>query len=120
MFGGHWDKFGGGTNSKGFRVLAHCVRVIQGDGVTYLSISQIVKGINDAGWSMDNLAFGMGGALLQGVNRDTQRFAFKCSAIPRPGVGHDVSRSPRTDVQKPSEGGPCAVSNARVPDVAIK
>lgn len=32
------------------------------------------------GWSSENWAFGMGGGLLQKINRDTCRFAFKCSA----------------------------------------
>ena len=31
------------------------------------------------GWSADNLAFGSGGALLQKIDRDTQKCAFKCS-----------------------------------------
>ena len=30
-------------------------------------------------WSADNIAFGSGGALLQKLNRDTQKCAFKCS-----------------------------------------
>ena len=34
-----------------------------------------------AGFSADNVAFGQGGALLQQVNRDTMKFAMKCSAI---------------------------------------
>lgn len=107
-----WEKFGGETNQKGYRVLSPSVRVIQGDGVNYHSISQIVKGINDAGWSMDNLAFGMGGALLQGVNRDTQRFAFKCSAIRRSGQWHDVYKNPKTDPTKASKAGRFKVSTA--------
>lgn len=111
-FEGLWEKFGGETNSKGYRVLSPCVRVIQGDGVNYHSISQIVKGINDAGWSMDNLAFGMGGALLQSVNRDTQKFAFKCSAIEIDGTWRPVSKAPKTDMSKASKAGRFVVSNA--------
>jgi nicotinamide phosphoribosyltransferase len=34
-----------------------------------------------AGFSADNVAFGQGGALLQMVNRDTMKFAMKCSSI---------------------------------------
>ena len=34
-----------------------------------------------AGFSADNVAFGQGGALLQRVDRDTMRWAMKCSAI---------------------------------------
>jgi nicotinamide phosphoribosyltransferase len=106
------EKFGAETNPKGYRVLAPSVRVIQGDGVNYHSISQIVKGINDAGWSMYNLAFGMGGALLQSINRDTQRFAWKASAIRRAGVWSDVYKNPKTDPSKASKGGRFAVSTA--------
>jgi len=106
------ERFGSETNQKGYRVLAPCVRVIQGDGVNYHSISQIVKGINDAGWSMDNLAFGMGGALLQQLNRDTQRFAFKCSAIRRAGKWWDVYKDPKTDPSKASKAGRFKVSTA--------
>lgn len=107
-----WEKFGGDTNSKGYRVLSPCVRVIQGDGVDYNSISQIVRGINESGWSMDNLAFGMGGALLQKLNRDTQRFAWKASAIRRNGQWQDVYKNPKTDSTKASKAGRFKVSNA--------
>lgn len=111
-FEGLWEKFGGETNAKGYKVLAPCVRVIQGDGVNFHSISQIVKGINDAGWSMDNLAFGMGGALLQSVNRDTQKFAWKASAIRRDGTWYPVYKNPKTDPGKQSKAGRFMVSNA--------
>ena len=56
------------------------VRVIQGDGVNPDSIRAILERITGAGYATDNLAFGMGGALLQQLNRDTQKFALKCSA----------------------------------------
>ena len=35
--------------------------------------------ISAAGWSTENLTFGSGGALLQRLDRDTQRCAYKCS-----------------------------------------
>ena len=35
----------------------------------------------------------MGGALLQKMDRDTLGFAFKCSAIKRAGVWHDVFKT---------------------------
>lgn len=46
------------------------------------------------GFAASNLVFGMGGGLLQKVNRDTQRFAFKSSAQKRDGVWHDVFKKP--------------------------
>jgi nicotinamide phosphoribosyltransferase len=35
----------------------------------------------EEGFAVENIAFGMGGALLQKVDRDTQKFAIKCSSI---------------------------------------
>lgn len=80
------EKFGTTINKKGYRVLNH-VRVIQGDGLNPAVIAAILKSCKMAGFSADNLAFGMGGGLLQQVNRDTQQFAYKCSAIQV--QGHD-------------------------------
>ena len=47
----------------------------------------------------------MGGALLQQVNRDTLRFALKCSAIDRNGKWHNVYKNPKQDPSKASKGG---------------
>jgi nicotinamide phosphoribosyltransferase len=64
-------------------------------------ISQLTR----RGWSMDNWSFGMGGALLQQLNRDTLRFALKCSAIDVNGQWHDVYKQPVTDPGKDSRAG---------------
>ena len=89
-----WDKFGGTTNDKGFKVLDPHVRVIQGDGVNYESISDICNMMIEEGFSIENIAFGMGGALLQKVDRDTQKFAFKCSSITINGEEAEVRKNP--------------------------
>lgn len=96
--------FGSTPNSKGRRVLNH-VRVIQGDGVNPESIEAILAAIDDAGFATDNIVFGMGGALLQQINRDTQRFAMKCSAIRLGDRWHDVLKDPMTDASKRSMKG---------------
>jgi nicotinamide phosphoribosyltransferase len=58
------------------------------------------------GWSADNIAFGMGGALLQQIDRDTQKFAMKCSAVEiGPGNWIDVQKDPITDPGKKSKTG---------------
>lgn len=72
--------YGSVKNAKGFRVLNN-VRVIQGDGIDHATIRSILFVMELAGFSADNVAFGQGGALLQQVNRDTMKFAMKCSAI---------------------------------------
>lgn len=51
----------------------------------------------------------MGGALLQQVNRDTLKFALKCSAIDINGKWHDVHKRPVTDPGKDSRPGRFAV-----------
>jgi len=51
------------------------------------------------------LAYGQGGALLQQVNRDTNRFAQKTSAISINGEWIGVRKSPVTDVGKLSKKG---------------
>ena len=57
------------------------------------------------GWSADNLAMGSGGGLLQKVDRDTQRFAFKCSAVRIGDAWSPVSKAPITDPGKISKAG---------------
>jgi nicotinamide phosphoribosyltransferase len=99
------EKFGYTTNAKGFKVLNN-VRLIQGDGVNEMSIRSILGAFMAMGWSADNIAFGMGGALLQQVDRDTQRFAMKCSAAFVMGYGWvDVQKDPVTDSGKRSKAG---------------
>ena len=98
------SKFGITKNSKGFKVLKY-VRVIQGDGVNLDSIEEILKAMKAAKWSTENIAFGMGGALLQQHNRDTQRFAMKCSWIVADGKEIEVRKEPITDKVKNSKSG---------------
>lgn len=98
-------KFGYEVNQKGYKVLNPKVRLIQGDGITYLSIGAILEAIKLAGWSADNIAFGSGGGLLQQVDRDTQKFAFKCCAVDVNGVWTEVMKDPVTDSGKRSKAG---------------
>jgi nicotinamide phosphoribosyltransferase len=84
------EHFGTTINSKGFKVLPSCIRVIQGDGINRDSIEEILRLIHWNGFSADNIAFGCGGALLQHMNRDTYGFAQKCCALLVDGVWRDV------------------------------
>ncbi|MFB6455853.1 nicotinate phosphoribosyltransferase [Chitinophaga sp. Hz27] len=93
------EKFGFTINEKGYKVLPPQVRVIQGDGISYSSIPGIFAALEQAGISAENLVLGMGGALLQRVNRDTQEFALKCSYAQVNGKHIDVQKSP-TEMDK--------------------
>lgn len=98
------EYYGSVVNEKGFKVLNN-VRVIQGDGINEQSIRGILMNLKFAGYSADNVAFGMGGALLQQMNRDTQKFAMKASAARINGEWVDVWKDPVTDPGKVSKKG---------------
>ncbi len=105
-------KFGFEVNAKGYRVLPDCIRVIQGDGVAQQSIEAILEAMKQRKQSADNIAFGMGGELLQKVNRDTMQFAMKTSAAKVDGLWMDVYKDPITDQGKRSKRGRLAVTKA--------
>jgi nicotinamide phosphoribosyltransferase len=88
------NKFGYTINEKGYKVLPPQVRVLQGDGINLSSIRAIYGALKVNGISAENLLLGMGGALLQKVDRDTQKFAFKCSYAEIDGKGVEVQKHP--------------------------
>ena len=98
------EYFGHTVNSKGFKVLNN-VKILQGDGIDHDSIDEILYFADASGYSSDNILFGQGGALLQQVNRDTLKFAMKCSAICVNGKWRDVFKDPITDSGKSSKKG---------------
>lgn len=100
------DKFGFTVNSKGFKVLPPYIRLIQGDGINEASLPRIIDNMIAKGFSIDNIAFGMGGGLLQAWNRDTLKYAMKASARrDTAGVWHDVFKDPISDRGKLSKKG---------------
>lgn len=98
------EKFGTTVNSKGYKVLKN-VRIIQGDGVNEQSINEILTSLKNLGFSASNIAFGIGGSLLQKIDRDTLKFAYKCSAVVVDGKLRDVYKQPITDAGKNSKKG---------------
>ncbi len=96
--------FGHHLNSKGFKLLNH-VRVIQGDGIDLNTIQEILDTVLNAGYSASNVVFGMGGALLQKVNRDTQKFAYKVCEATIDGKRIPIRKEPVSDKGKWSKAG---------------
>ncbi|KZX77746.1 nicotinate phosphoribosyltransferase, partial [Oleiphilus sp. HI0009] len=103
------NNFGYEVNDKGYRVLPSYIRVIQGDGVSLQTIEAILDAMKLRKQSAENIAFGMGGELLQKVNRDTMKFAMKASAAKVDGLWRDVFKDPITDSGKRSKKGRLAV-----------
>ena len=100
------ERFGFTVNSKGYKVLPPYVRVIQGDGINENSLPKILENLKAAGFSADNIAFGMGGGLLQAWNRDSLKYAMKASALRiNEGKWIGFSKDPVTDKGKKSKEG---------------
>ncbi|WP_150049226.1 MULTISPECIES: nicotinate phosphoribosyltransferase [Methylomonas] len=106
------DHHFGAETVNGYRLLHPAVRVIQGDGVDIRSIERILHALKQAGYSADNVAFGMGAGLLQKLDRDTLKFAMKASAICIDDTWHDVYKDPVTDPGKQSKRGRLALIRA--------
>lgn len=103
------DAFGVTINSKGYKVLNHTA-IIQGDNVHEDTTWDILKAAMNNGYSTDNIALGCGGSLLQGnehssLNRDTHKFAMKCSCVKVGDKYIDVFKNPVTDRGKVSKKG---------------
>lgn len=99
------EKFGYETNAAGYKVLHPNVRLIQGDGITPETVSLILNDMILNGWSIDNIAFGSGGGLLQKMDRDTLKFAMKCSAVQVNGQWRGTLKTPVGDASKRSKAG---------------
>ncbi len=101
-----YEKFGGTINNIGYKILNPKIGVIYGDGINYDSIKKILdRVVISEKFAPSNIIFGMGGGLLQQVNRDTQMMAFKCSAIKIGDRWIDVYKDPITDSTKKSKRG---------------
>eukprot|EP00756_Hemistasia_phaeocysticola_P064457 Hpha_TRINITY_DN780_c0_g1::TRINITY_DN780_c0_g1_i1::g.28879::m.28879/K03462/NAMPT; nicotinamide phosphoribosyltransferase len=100
-----YEKFGGTVNEKGYKVINPKIRIIWGDGIDHESLGKIIEHLKSHKWSIDNIAFGSGGGLLQKLHRDTQKCAFKCSYACVKGTDVDVFKDPITDPGKQSKRG---------------
>ena len=98
------QSYGYTVNNKGYKVLKNA-RVIQGDGIDVSDMALILDAAKKLGYSADNLVFGMGGGLLQKVNRDSHKFAIKACAAKRDGRWVEVYKDPATDPGKVSKRG---------------
>lgn len=101
--------YGFKINRKGFKVILGG-GIIQGDGINRHNVWEILKAVMEAGYSAENVAFGMGAGLLQKVNRDTLGYAMKLSYVEDlTGTHRDIMKLPKTDLGKASMPGLLAV-----------
>lgn len=79
------------------------INVLWGDGLTADEIKAVVHSVKPE--QLKRLIFGMGGGLLQKVNRDTLRFALKCSDVTLEDGSHKDIRKNPLDQTKASKAG---------------
>ncbi len=103
------QKFGTYKNNAGFTMLKY-VKILQGDGVNPKSIDMILSNMHTFGWSMANIVFGMGGALLQRTDRDVNRVAIKGSHVIINGQGYPIRKEVLSQPDKASKPGKFYVS----------
>lgn len=97
--------FGVSKNNKGFNVINGC-SVLWGDGMNEETITNPFKIAMDCKISSDSIVVGSGGGLLQsGIDRDTNKFAFKASNVTVDGVDIPIAKDPVTDPGKRSKKG---------------
>ena len=100
------ERIGSVDNSKGYTTLDKHVRFIWGDSMRPDTINALYEHIIKKGWSADNLAVGSGGGLMvEGITRDTNKFAIKASAARIDGKWTDIFKDPITDTGKKSKKG---------------
>jgi nicotinic acid phosphoribosyltransferase len=100
------------TNSRGYKVINNA-GIIQGDGIGLNDIKEILEATMAAGYSAENVAFGMGAGLLQKLNRDTCSYAMKLSErVDNDGTRIPIMKAPKTDMTKASLPGNFTVTNS--------
>lgn len=95
---------GSHLNEKGFKLFNKNVGILWGDGLNYHKIRDILFALKTEGWAAENIVFGMGGGLHTSTTRDTQRNAFKCSALKRNGEWIDIFKKPLDHSKKSKKG----------------
>lgn len=99
-----YSSFGGTINEAGYKELDPRVGLLWGDGIDPDGIERILDFCYEEGFAASNYVFGMGGGLLQKVNRDTQRFAFKCSAQKHNDEWVSVKKNPLDQTKRSKAG----------------
>jgi nicotinamide phosphoribosyltransferase len=101
-----WDRFQGTINKRGYMILNPKVGIIYGDAMDYDPINSVLQAVTTGGFGISNIIFGAGGAILQKVDRDTQKMAHKASqGIFADGTVLNTRKTVVTDISKQSKAG---------------
>jgi nicotinamide phosphoribosyltransferase len=96
--------FGSTINEKGYKVINPKIGEIYGDGLDEEDIVDCINTLMINGYAASTCVYGQGSGLLQKMNRDTCRFAFKSSAQCRNGVWYDIYKKPKDESKASKKG----------------
>lgn len=92
-----YDTFGGHVNSKGYKVLDSHVGLIHGEGITLDNICPIFEAILDAGFSAENVTFGVGAYVYSvKISRDDFGQALKATDCKIDGKEIEIFKDPHS------------------------
>lgn len=91
-------------NDKGLYVFDN-LKILWGDGVDETNYLQLYGLMPKEGYGVEVLMLGSGGGLMQKVNRDTMKWAFKASAVIKNNSWVGIKKEPITDPGKKSKSG---------------
>lgn len=91
------DTFGVTVNSKGYMVLNSHIGILHGEGVTLDTIDGYLETITKAGFSAENIVFGVGAYVYSVlVSRDSFGQALKATSVTINGTEKAVFKNPKT------------------------
>lgn len=92
------EVFGSTTSERGYRVLNPHIGLIYGDSITPDRQERILAGLQENGYSSDNVVLGIGSYNYQYVTRDTHGFAIKATfGSTRERGDTAIYKDPKTD-----------------------
>lgn len=95
-----WNTFGGTINSRGFKVLDSHIGLLHGEGVSLDNINDYFDAIVSAGFSPENIVFGVGAYVYSvQASRDSFGQALKATSVTINGVEHKVFKDPKTKTE---------------------
>lgn len=95
-----WNTFGGTVNSRGYKVLDSHIGLLHGEGVSLDNIDDYFDAILSAGFSPENIVFGVGAYVYSvQASRDSFGQALKATSVTINGVEHKVFKDPKTKTE---------------------
>ncbi|KAL1523957.1 hypothetical protein AB1Y20_018873 [Prymnesium parvum] len=103
---------GQGVGNPFRRFVGQQFRILQGDGVSLVTVPDMLASLLANGFCASTVHYGSGGGLMQKVNRDSLSCAFKCCSMYVHGVAYNIGKDPIAGGKKSYPGNPAVIRYA--------